>query len=219
MTVIGEMVQTLIAAGTPPDVAAVVVAEAYAAGMLAGNSSGIPPESRLEKIRTADRERKRNKAVSTGIPLESTGIPETALILKKDTYKKEKKVRATKHPLPPEFQPTEDHFAYGAERGYSRDGVLDKFEDMRIWAGSSGAVKTDWGLTLLGFLRRDTPKKSQSPRAGPMLTITPADRSWNAWKSHFRDTGQNGRAAIMDKSASDGKPFTVQSEWPPGMAA
>jgi uncharacterized protein YdaU (DUF1376 family) len=56
-----------------------------------------------------------------------------------------------------------------------------------------------------------------SPTA--LLTITPADRSWNAWKSHFRDTGQNGRAAIMDKSASDGKPFTVQSEWPPGMAA
>jgi uncharacterized protein YdaU (DUF1376 family) len=52
-----------------------------------------------------------------------------------------------------------------------------------------------------------------------LLTITPADRSWNAWKSHFRDTGRNVTAAIMDKCASDGKPFTVQSEWPPGMAA
>jgi hypothetical protein len=221
MTAIGEMVQTLIAAGTPPDVAAVVVAEAYAAGMLAGNSSGIPPESRLEKIRAADRERKRNRAVSSGIPLESTGIPETALILKKDTYKKEKKVRATKHPLPPEFQPTEDHFAYGAERGYSRDGVLDKAEDMRIWAGSSGAQKADWGLTLLGFLRRDAPKREQSlSLTNPNLrTITPQSRSWNAWKSHFRDAGKNSHAAIMDRCASDGKPFTVQSEWPPGMAA
>jgi hypothetical protein len=60
--------------------------------------------------------------------------------------------------------------------------------------------------------------------AGPVnptsvVTITPADRSWNAWKSHFRDTGRNVTAAIMDKCASDGKPFTVQSEWPPGMAA
>jgi len=53
------------------------------------------------------------------------------------------------------------------------------------------------------------------PQSIPTLpTITPADRSWNAWKSHFRDTGQNGRAAIMDKCATDGKPFTVQSEWP-----
>jgi hypothetical protein len=58
---------------------------------------------------------------------------------------------------------------------------------------------------------------SDQPTA--LLTITPADRNWNAWKSHFRDSGKNGIAAIMDKCASDGKPYTVQSEWPPGMAA
>jgi hypothetical protein len=213
MTPIADMVASLLEQGATPEI---IVLAVRGAELSARNSGGIPVDAAAEKRRAWDRERKRK---SGGIPVESGGIPESALILKKDTYKKEKKVRAAKHPLPPEFQPTEDHFAYGAERGYSRDGVLDKFEDMRIWAGSSGAVKTDWGLTLLGFLRRDTPKKSQSPRAGPMLTITPADRSWNAWKSHFRDAGQNGRAAIMDKCASDGKPFTVQSEWPPGMAA
>jgi hypothetical protein len=213
MTPIADMVASLLEQGATPEI---IVLAVRGAELSARNSGGIPVDAAAEKRRAWDRERKRN---SGGIPVESGGIPQKALILKKDNNKKDKKVRAAKHPLPPEFQPTEDHFAYGAERGYSREGVLDKFEDMRIWAGSSGAVKTDWGLTLLGFLRRDTPKKSQSPRAGPMLTITPADRSWNAWKSHFRDAGQNGRAAIMDKCASDGKPFTVQSEWPPGVAA
>jgi hypothetical protein len=209
MTPIADMVASLLEQE-------IIVLAVRGAELSARNSGGIPVDAAAEKRRAWDRERKRK---SGGIPVESGGIPQKALILKKDNNKKDKKVRAAKHPLPPEFQPTEDHFAYGAERGYSRDGVLEKFEDMRIWAGSSGAVKTDWGLTLLGFLRRDTPKKSQSPRAGPMLTITPADRNWNAWKSHFRDVGRNSIAALMDKAASDGKPFTVQSEWPPGMAA
>jgi hypothetical protein len=213
MTPIADMVASLLEQGATPEI---IVLAVRGAELSARNSGGIPVDAAAEKRRAWDRERKRK---SGGIPVESGGIPQKALILKKDNNKKDKKVRAAKHPLPPEFQPTEDHFAYGAERGYSRDGVLEKFEDMRIWAGSSGAVKTDWGLTLLGFLRRDTPKKSQSPRAGPMLTITPADRNWNAWKSHFRDVGRNSIAALMDKAASDGKPFTVQSEWPPGMAA
>lgn len=217
MTLIGEMVQTLIAAGTPPDVAAVVVAEAFAAGMALGNSSGIPVESRIEKIRTADRERKRNKTVSSGIPVESDGSHGKALILTSLNNKKEKKVRAAKHPFPVEWQPSEVHFDYGAKRGYSRDGVLEKVEDMRIWAGSSGAMKADWGLTLLGFLRRDSPKPSAA--ALTAYQITPASRSWNAWKSHFRDGGKNFQANHMDKLATEGKPFTVPSEYPPGASA
>src|SRR5690349_15380129 len=102
------MVKALIEAGTPPDLAAVIVTEAYAAGAASVQvSSGIPAESRLEKIRAADRERKRNKANSSGIPVESSGIHGKALTL----TKKEKKVSKPKHPIPPEFQPSEDHFA------------------------------------------------------------------------------------------------------------
>jgi hypothetical protein len=214
MTPIASMVRTLIDAGTPPDVAATIVAEAYVAGR---NSTGIPVDEMAEKRRAYDRERKRK---STGIPPDSTGTPQEALILKKDNNKKEKKVRAAKHPLPPEFHPSEDHFAYGAKRGYSRDGVLDKFEDMRIWAGSSGAVKSDWGLTLLGFLRNDTPKPSQTIRAASgAVAITPQSPTWNPWRSFFRDTGKHIHVKLMDHAASNGKPFTVQSEWPPGMAA
>jgi hypothetical protein len=47
-------------------------------------------------------------------------------------------------------------------------------------------------------------------------TITPESPSWNPWKAHYRDNGENFKAGLMDRSAADGKPFTVPSEYPPG---
>jgi hypothetical protein len=61
----------------------------------------------------------------------------------------------------------------------------------------------------------DEPLKSKTETM-TAATITPASPSWNAWKAYYRDTNQNFKAALMDKSAADGKPFTVPSEWPPG---
>lgn len=159
---IGDLVSRLIAAGTPPEVAAVVVTEAFAAGF---SSAGNPVESRLEKIRAADRDRKRNKINSSGIPAESIGILETPLTLsslqQEENSKKEgKKVRARKIPIPAEWQPSEVHFEAAAKLGVSREAVLNKAEDMRIWAGSNGSLKKDWDLTFHGFLRRDAQKYS-----------------------------------------------------------
>jgi hypothetical protein len=214
MSPIADMVMTLIEAGTPPSIAAVVVAEAFAAG---AKSGGIPVDKTAEHRREYDRQRKREKRTSGGIPVESADSADAALILTSSIDNKEKKVRARKHPLPPDWRPSEDLFAYGADLGYSRDGVLSKFEDMRLWAISSGTGKADWTATLQNFLRKDSPKPSQALKSQTVVTITPASKSWNAWKSHFRDAGKNNTASIMDKCASDGKPFTVQSEWPPGM--
>jgi hypothetical protein len=215
MTPIGDMVRTLIAAGASPDVAAVVVAEAYAAGMNAvAVSGGSPVDEVAEKRRAYDRERKRNERKSGGSPVESGGSPESALTPKKDNLKKVSK----RKPIPPDWAPSEVHFQKAAEMNIPRSAVEAKAEDMRIWAGSSGAVKADWDLTFHGFLRRDAPKLSI--RGSPSVSmIKPESPSWNAWRAFFRDTGKINHVRLMDKSASDGKPFTVQSEWPPGMAA
>lgn len=207
---IADLVSRLIASGTPPELAAQVVSEAFAAGV----STGLPRNSAHENRKAYDRERKRAQRNSTGIPPDSTGHADKALTLKKDN----KKVRATKHPCPPDWKPGEQHYAKAAELNIPRSAVDAKAEDMRIWAGSTGALKVDWDLTFHGFLRRDAPKLAQAP-PNTAFTITPASRSWNAWKSHFRDTGKNFQAGQMDKSASDSKPFTVVSEWPPGFKA
>ena len=214
MTVIGEMVKTLIAAGTPPDIAAVVVAEAYALGMSSGTRPADKLDESADRRRTKDRERKREMRRQSAESADILPISASALTLKKDNLKKVSK----RKPIPPDWKPSEVHFAKAAEMNIPRSAVEAKAEDMRIWAGSSGAVKADWDLTFHGFLRRDAPKLAI--RGSPSVsTITPESPSWNGWRSFFRDTGKLNHVRLMDKSASDGKPFTVQSEWPPGMAA
>jgi hypothetical protein len=168
MTPIASMVRTLIDAGTPPDVAAVVVAEAYAAGLVCGKSADKVDES-AERRRERDRERKRavrrHSAECADIPQNS----EMALTLTsssiKEEEKKEKKVSARKIPCPPTWRPSEVHFEAAAKLGVSREAVLSKAEDMRIWAGANGSLKKDWDLTFHGFIRRDAPKLQGKPNA------------------------------------------------------
>jgi hypothetical protein len=208
MTPIADMVASLLEQGATPEI---IVLAVRGAELSARNSGGIPVDAAAEKRRAWDRERKKK---SGGIPVESGGIPESALTPKKDNNKKVSK----RKPIPPEWKPSEVHFQKAAEMNIPRSAVEAKAEDMRIWAGSSGAVKADWDLTFHGFLRRDAPKLAI--RGSPSVsTITPESPSWNIWRSFFRDTGKHNHVRLMDKSASDGKPFTVQSEWPPGMAA
>jgi hypothetical protein len=208
MTIVSDLVDRLIAAGTPPEVAASVVTEAYVAGV---NSSGNSTDSRLDRIREKDRERKRNAKHSDGIPLESNGIHGTASTSKNINTKS----GTTKHHLPLEWKPSEEHFAVAAELNIPKAAVEAKASDLRLWAKSSGEKKADWDATFESFLRKDAAKLA-AVETKSAETITPTSPSWNAWKSHFRDAGKNFQAGLMDKAANEGKPFTVASEWPPG---
>ena len=74
------------------------------------------------------------------------------------------------------------------------------------------AAWANWCISAAQYLKKPQPGAAGSSA----MTITPASPSWNAWKAHFRDNNENVRASLMDKSADDGRPFTVSSEWPPG---
>ena len=154
MSVVGEIVSRLIAAGTPPDVAAVAVAEAFAAGVASGNSGGIPVDKVAEKRREYDRNRKRNKTDSGGIPVDSGGIPESASSL--IDFKKEKKQGKK---LPPEWKPSADHERQASELGHDQRWMSNQAEDMRLWARANEhravARKLDWDLTFTTWMRRN----------------------------------------------------------------
>lgn len=209
---VANIVARLIAAGTPPDVAAMAVTEAFAAGAVCGQSADkadVSAERRREKDRERKRDIRRHSAESADIPQKS----EPALTLK-DNLKEEKKVRATKGRIPADWNPNAAHFEAAEKLKIPRAAVEAKAEDMRIWAGSTGALKVDWDLTFHGFLRRDAPKLAVHSVGAVMATLTAKSPNWNVWKAHYRDTGQQSKAAMMDRFASEDRPMTFPTELP-----
>lgn len=89
-------------------------------------------------------------------------------------------------------------------------------EAVRAYAATADPQFTKHPKTwLLNGCWDDEIQKKPSALA-TLPIITPSSPTWNVWKAHYRDTGQNFKASLMDKAASDGKPYTVPTELPPG---
>jgi len=179
---VADLVSRLIAAGTPPEVAAMVVTEAFALGSVCGHSADIPrtfADEQAERRRASDRERKRSVR---RIPQNSADIPRTSekvltlTSLTNTNSKKEKKVRAAKAALSADWTPSDSHFEAAAKLGISRKAVEWKAEDLRLWALSSGELKLNWDATFHGFLRRDADKLRKFGATDEKLTVVEAAR-------------------------------------------
>jgi len=127
--------------------------------------------------------------------------------------KREKKYATA---IPENFEP---NWEAATRVGLSRreaDRELLKFKNHAAQTGRTcvnwQAAWSNWCINAAQFLKKPPPGHSTQEAK----TITPASRSWNAWKSHFRDANDNIRASMMDKCGDEGRPFTVSSEWPPG---
>jgi uncharacterized protein YdaU (DUF1376 family) len=62
----------------------------------------------------------------------------------------------TRHQIPKDWAPIENHFSQAARLGFGARDVENMAEDMRIWAGANGSLKKDWDLTFSGWMRRQT---------------------------------------------------------------
>jgi len=176
MNQIADIVTRLLAAGTPPDVAAVAVAEAFAAGA-SSVSGGSPVDKATEKRRAYDRERKAKQREhdrkSGGSPVEVGGSPETASSLSNNKQiqpiEKEKKKRGEK--LPPDWQPKLEHDRQSVELGHDHRWMLVQAEDMRLWARANEhravARKLDWDLTFTSWMRRNARPTGRPPPNRP----------------------------------------------------
>jgi len=160
MSDVGGLVRQLIDAGTPPDVAAIVVAEAFAAGAAACKSTGSRVDTAAEKRRAWDRER---KAMQRELERPSGGCPPDFHPISANQpsiseSEKKKKERAIGKVCPPDFHPTESHYEAGLRFGLNRPKVDELCGDMRSWsaANSNRAVarKSDWGLALHQWMKR-----------------------------------------------------------------
>lgn len=174
-TPIANMVGEMIARGVPAEVIILAIRTAERAG----RSTGIPQNSAdvsAERRRARDRERKR---LSAEFRRNSAEIPQNSnsplILTSLDSKKEEKKesiskTRSTKFrgiPLPADWHPNPKHLEAATKLGFTEKAVLDKAEDMRIWAGSGGKLKVDWDLTFHGFLRRDAAQRPPPVKPQP----------------------------------------------------
>jgi uncharacterized protein YdaU (DUF1376 family) len=130
--------------------------------------------------------------------------------------KREKKQKKPEIELPESFEPNWDAATrVGLSRREAERDFL-KFKEHALEKGRTcvnwQAAWARWCLNAAQYMKKPLPGYSATTAA----IITPASRSWNAWKAHFRDTDDHIRAAMMDKCADEGRAFTVASEWPPG---
>lgn len=214
---IGELVAKLIAAGTPAEIAASVVAEAFAIGAMR-NSGGIPVDETAEKRRAYDRERKRK---STGIPPESTGTPQNSenASISKDLKKRERQnTRGTR--IPADWSLTDAERTFAKAEGFSDWEIqreVQKFRD--YWAACAGSkgVKLDWPATWRQWIRSGADRAGKTPAAtAPTHGATPSGyyakaeseqlAAWDAYTQ--RSTGK-----LLPRDRNFG--WHVKSEWPP----
>lgn len=181
MSVVAELVARLIAAGTPADVAAMAITEAFAAGVrseIPQNSADVSAERRRERDRIRKRNAKnipQNSAENAEIPQNSDSALSSFVNSDSEQGRKQERAEPKKAPrktgerLPDHWMPSADHYREGAELGLSREAVNGMARDMRLWAKSNEhravARKSDWDLTFSGWMRREA--KSHKGRGPP----------------------------------------------------
>lgn len=142
MSDVGEMVADLIEAGCSPEVAAEVVARAFAAGISASGFRGIPVDSATEKRRAYDRERKRKSAE---IRRNSTGVPDVSLsIEKKEERKKEKRESAKASQLPSGWRPSPETWAEAVMLLGSEERAELELKKFTNHASEKGRLAKNW---------------------------------------------------------------------------
>jgi hypothetical protein len=205
--------------------------------LIASESDGEIPDIRKLSFRLRMTEKQVNQALTAlshwldqdDIAAISAGhqadAPEGETETKRETEKEGERAPKVKskskgeHELPSAFTPD---WPAATSQGLSMVEAHREFERFKNHAAMKNRRCSDWQAAWRNWCIKAAEYMGKPPPgdARPaLLTITPADRNWNPWRSFFRDTGKHTHVKLMDKCASDGKPFTVQSEWPPGMAA
>lgn len=226
MSVVADLVAKLIAAGTAPEIAAAVVAEAFAAGAASVLSGGSPVDTTAEKRRAYDRERKarerEEKRKSGGSPVEIRGTSESAIFINtspKNSESREGKKRNSRgEKIPPDWTPKKNHYDEGAKRGFSRETIDGFATDMRLWAQANEhrqvARKSNWDLTFSAWIRRQGFAAGQGP-PDPIKPRTIREQAQVNWHATLDKLGEFARSEPAESGGLGGA-ATLSLFSPPG---
>lgn len=120
--------------------------------------------------------------------------------------------------LPKDFEPD---WSAATSLGFTQVEAAREFEKFKNYAALKGRTCLDWQaawrnwcIKAAEFVNKQPPK----PDGPKMATLRAGQPGWDQWKAHYRDTGQNNKAAQMDRFASEGKEMTFPTEQPPRAA-
>lgn len=181
MSNIAEIVGRLIAAGTPPDIAAMAVTDAFAAGAatvapqnFGGNSTENQTDLTAERRRAKDRERYKLRRKSTETaenPPKSTEIQNAPLsilsLTDTDSSKKTKKDSERRGSrIPPDWKLSQADIDFAQSKGMPRgrmDTEAEKFRNHWLSKPGKAGFKLDWPATwrtwVINWLDYNPPSK------------------------------------------------------------
>ncbi|WP_135235653.1 hypothetical protein [Nocardia sp. CS682] len=77
--------------------------------------------------------------------------------------------RATSHPLPLSWHPTDAHYALGRDRGLSTQAVDHEHNKMRNWAEANGTKRVNWDAQFRNWLTKIEPATKSAPQTAGQL--------------------------------------------------
>jgi hypothetical protein len=209
---IAAVLRELMAAGLSGDALLAAVERIEAAEAV--EFRGIPVDVSAEKRRAYDRERKRAKKHSGGIPVEIPRNSNVVLYSKNNTTSLEKESRGRGSRIPPEYEPDlEVGLSMGMSRKRAETQAL-KFKN--YWMAKSGrdATKVDWDKTWENWVISDLEKyppdakpEDRVDRGGFYAALD--SPQLEAWDQYCLKT--KGKRYPRDRNGG----WRFPTEWPP----
>lgn len=77
----------------------------------------------------------------------------------------------------------------------------------------------NWLIKAAEFLNKSPPQQTANGSAQILeFKAMPDSPAFQAWRTHFRDSGQNAMVRELDRRVEENRAFNFSSEWPPGFA-
>jgi Helix-turn-helix domain len=143
---------------------------------------------------------------------------------KKGEFEKRGKRRKPETPLPDNWTPSIASMDKAKRRSLSDADISRELEKFRNHARQNDRRCRDWDAAADNWMIRAAEFRGQMPHTtnGPAQVIEfkfrPGSAEFEAWRTHYRDTGQNSAVRELDRRREENRPFDFPSQWPPNHA-
>jgi hypothetical protein len=115
--------------------------------------------------------------------------------------------------------PARKLFIAAVKSGVDPPSIVSGAQQYATECRAKQQLNTPYVAQAMTWLRQQRWGDYGSQATERLPAITNESPSWCYWRDHFVKTGQDFKIKLMDQCVADSRPFTVPSEFPPGMQA